>query len=134
MILKELPILHAQAFRAYLRSPYFHLQDCSACGSGNPCPPKQNVIEEIRAKEDPITYLGGHFDFPVTLLSVMADTKSVLSGSRALHFFVPESTNAKSDWDFYVPPRPVLIAEMIAVLKLCGVVWSAGKFFAPSRC
>jgi hypothetical protein len=53
----------------------------------------------------------------------MFDTGCVLSGSRALEYFVPGSTTPHSDWDFYVPGYKESVYEMINALTRCGVLW-----------
>jgi hypothetical protein len=54
----------------------------------------------------------------------MFDTGCVLSGSRALEYFVPGSARPGSDWDFYVPGYKESVADMINVLIRCGVTWN----------
>ncbi|KAF9763301.1 hypothetical protein IL306_003171 [Fusarium sp. DS 682] len=76
-----------------------------------------------RARTNPLNYLSRTFRYAVTLLSVMFDTGCVISGSRALDFFVPGSANSDSDWDFYVPGYKESVADMMSVLSLCGVTW-----------
>ncbi|KAL7904304.1 hypothetical protein GGI35DRAFT_489889 [Trichoderma velutinum] len=76
--------------------------------------------------EDPITYLGHTFKEPAALLSVMFDTGSIISGSRALEFFVPGSTDKTSDWDFYIPAFTDAIVDMISILNICcNVEWKS---------
>ncbi|KAM5521060.1 hypothetical protein FOXYSP1_14950 [Fusarium oxysporum f. sp. phaseoli] len=76
-----------------------------------------------RVRTNPLNYLSKTFKYAVTLLSVMFDTGCVISGSRALDFFVPGSANGDSDWDFYVPGYKESVADMMSVLSLCGVTW-----------
>ncbi|KAH7124386.1 hypothetical protein EDB81DRAFT_872488 [Dactylonectria macrodidyma] len=72
---------------------------------------------------DLIAYLSKTFMHPVTLMSAMFDSGCVISGSRALEFFIPGSIILQSDWDFYVPGYKESVADMINVLALCGVTW-----------
>ncbi|KAH7123429.1 hypothetical protein B0J13DRAFT_511791 [Dactylonectria estremocensis] len=86
--------------------------------------PGDPTIEKCyESRISPVQYLSRAFKYPVTLLSTMFDTGCMLSGSRALDFFIPESTTADSDWDFYVPGYKESVADMINVLSLCGVKW-----------
>ncbi|GKU05255.1 unnamed protein product [Fusarium langsethiae] len=68
-------------------------------------------------------YFSKAFKYPITLLAAMFDTGCVLSGSRALDYFVPGSATMESDWDFYVPGYKESVADMIQVLSTCGVTW-----------
>ncbi|KAM4063824.1 hypothetical protein HRG_012524 [Hirsutella rhossiliensis] len=76
-----------------------------------------------RARADPVAYLSASFKHPLTLLSAMFDTGCVISGSRALDFFVPGSARPDSDWDFYVPGYKESVVDMVNVLGACGVSW-----------
>ncbi|KAF4468242.1 hypothetical protein FALBO_4861 [Fusarium albosuccineum] len=78
-----------------------------------------------RARTNPSGFLSKTFRYPITLLSVMFDTGCVISGSRALDFFIPGSANIDSDWDFYVPGYKESVADMVNVLSLCGVTWES---------
>lgn len=75
------------------------------------------------ARMSPIDYLVKTFKHPATLMSAMFDTGCVISGSRALEFFVPGSTRPDSDWDFYVPGYNESVADMVNALSVCGVSW-----------
>ena len=81
------------------------------------------VAQCHKMRTSPVNYLSKTFQHAVTLLSVMFDTGCVISGSRALDFFVPGSTTAESDWDFYVPGYKESVADMVNILSLCGVIW-----------
>jgi hypothetical protein len=83
------------------------------------------VAQCHRVRVNPLKYLSKSFKYAVTLLSVMFDTGCVISGSRALDFFVPGSANQDSDWDFYVPGYKESVADMIHALTLCGVTWGS---------
>ncbi|KAK5997550.1 hypothetical protein PT974_02913 [Cladobotryum mycophilum] len=56
-------------------------------------------------------------------MSAMFDSGCVLSGSRALEFFIPGSARPDSDWDFYVPAYKESVIDMVNALQLCGVDW-----------
>lgn len=75
------------------------------------------------SRADPVAYLSSTFKHPLTLLSTMFDTGCVISGSRALDFFVPGSARPESDWDFYVPGYKESVADMVNALGICGVSW-----------
>lgn len=68
-------------------------------------------------------YLKQTFHYPVTLMSAMFDTGCVLTGSRALEFFLPGAAGPDSAWDFYVPGYKESVADMIDALARCGVIW-----------
>ncbi|KAM0554137.1 hypothetical protein ACHAPJ_006936 [Fusarium lateritium] len=68
-------------------------------------------------------YLSRAFKYPITLLAAMFDTGCVISGSRALDYFIPGSTTVESDWDFYVPGYKESVADMIRALSASGVAW-----------
>ncbi|KAI8663486.1 hypothetical protein NCS57_00949700 [Fusarium keratoplasticum] len=74
---------------------------------------------------NPSAYLSKAFKHPITLLSAMFDTGCVISGSRALDFFIPGSARLDSDWDFYVPGYKESVADMISALSVCGVTWKS---------
>ena len=66
----------------------------------------------------------GLVDDPNELLKVMLDTRSVLSGSRALDYFVPGSCSVDSDWDFYCPYLIEEVRQFTSKLKDLGVTWN----------
>ena len=68
-------------------------------------------------------YLSHTFKYPRLLLSSMSSAGSVISGSRALEYFVPESTSATSDWDFLVSGTGYSASTMVHSLSLNGVIW-----------
>ncbi|CAF3656354.1 unnamed protein product [Fusarium graminearum] len=85
---------------------------------------KDPVLEKCYATRiNTVRYLSKTFKYPVTLLAAMFDTGCVISGSRALDYFIPGSATAESDWDFYVPGYKESVADMIHALSTCGVVW-----------
>ncbi|KAH6889947.1 hypothetical protein B0T10DRAFT_513204 [Thelonectria olida] len=83
----------------------------------------QNVENCYNDRINPAKYLSRTFQHPVHLLATMFDTGCILSGSRALDFFVPGSATETSDWDFYVPGFKESVADMINILSFCGVQW-----------
>ncbi|KAH7124428.1 hypothetical protein EDB81DRAFT_912830 [Dactylonectria macrodidyma] len=86
-------------------------------------PEDLSVNKCYQSRIDPVTYLSKTFMHPVTLMSAMFDSGYVISGSRALEFFIPGSITPQSDWDFYVPGYKESVADTINVLALCGVTW-----------
>ncbi|KAG5820489.1 hypothetical protein H9Q74_000503 [Fusarium xylarioides] len=87
--------------------------------------PKDPMLERCYAiRVSPTKYLSKAFKYPVTLLAAMFDTGCVISGSRALDYFIPGSATVESDWDFYVPGYKESVADMIQALSKCGVVWN----------
>jgi hypothetical protein len=90
-------------------------------------PRADSIVVDGTSFESPFNYLRPHFKYPEVLLATMADTGSLLSGSRALNFFKPGSCGPDSDWDFYVPGCEGSVARMMSALILCGikfnVVW-----------
>ncbi|CAI6089235.1 unnamed protein product [Clonostachys chloroleuca] len=73
----------------------------------------------------PVSYLQRTFKYALMLLAVMFDTGCLLSGSHALEYFVPGSCGPGSDWDFYVTAYKESVADIVNVLKACGVTWHA---------
>lgn len=78
-----------------------------------------------------LRYFCASFNHPELLIKVMAKNNFVLSGSRALEYFVPGSTSMTSDWDFYIPNNEACIAGAMHTLAKCGVVWT--DWIAPFR-
>lgn len=88
--------------------------------------PGDPIIEQCYAcRINPARYLSRAFKYPVTLLAAMFDSGCVISGSRALDFFVPGSATVDSDWDFYVPGYKESVADMVRALSTCGVTWNS---------
>lgn len=81
------------------------------------------VNSEFGRLAGPLFYFEQTFNHPVTLMSAMFDTGCILSGSRALEYFVPGSISPHSDWDFYVPGYKESVYDMVNALGRCGVVW-----------
>ncbi|KAH7363565.1 hypothetical protein B0T11DRAFT_329526 [Plectosphaerella cucumerina] len=76
---------------------------------------------------DPSEYLqwAGPFSHCDKLLETMATHGAVLSGSRALDYFVPGSTTKASDWDFYVRPTVSSVLAVKEALERSGVVFES---------
>ena len=72
---------------------------------------------------NPVVYLSSTFSNSISLLAEMADNGCVLSGSRALDFFVPGTADNDSDWDFYVNGYTQCAVNMIRALEDSGVEW-----------
>lgn len=71
-----------------------------------------------------IGYLSTTFNDPVGLLRMMTTSNSILSGSRALEFFVPGYVSEDSDWDFFVPGiENGAHLHMAGFLSDLGVKW-----------
>lgn len=77
----------------------------------------------LRNRIKPSRYLQnrGPFIHTENLLEVMATHNAVLSGSRALEYFIPGSTTESSDWDFYVPSTPSSVMGVKMALEHSGV-------------
>ncbi|KAF4467875.1 hypothetical protein FALBO_5245 [Fusarium albosuccineum] len=78
------------------------------------------LMPVLAERIDPARYFQstGPFADSAELLEVMARHGAVLSGSRALEYFVPGSSTNDSDWDFYVPPiLPSIVAVKNALEK-----------------
>ena len=52
-------------------------------------------------RKNPIKLFSQISNNPYRFMKSMVDTRSILSGSRALNYFVPGSCDENSDWDFY---------------------------------
>lgn len=73
---------------------------------------------------NPDSYLAQTFRSPRYLLAAMTDFGCVLSGSRALDYFIPGSASrSSSDWDFLVPCVESSVLGMMDALAHCGVKW-----------
>ena len=103
---------------------YLPLKDSIAFG--RTC---HKMSELMRDRADPVLYLSRDFDYPLSLLYMLGDTGSVISGSRALEFFVPGSTSEDSDWDFYVPGTIQGVLSMMHELSHNGVTWDTGFIY-----
>ncbi|EED11871.1 hypothetical protein TSTA_110510 [Talaromyces stipitatus ATCC 10500] len=78
--------------------------------------------EEVR-RWDPVVYLRRAFADPKSLLHAMAFTGTLISGSRALEYFVKDMTTPESDWDFYASGNAACINTISAYLESIGVMW-----------
>lgn len=68
-------------------------------------------------------YLARFFKSPEKLLEAMSRSKVVLSGSRAADFYVPGSAGRWSDFDFYAPGEPDLVAAFVKMGEGAGIEW-----------
>jgi hypothetical protein len=68
-------------------------------------------------------YLGEHFSNSQGLLKCMLMNDILLSGSRALDYFVPGSTDKDSDWDFYADGEVNNTYRFMEFMKTIGVTW-----------
>lgn len=84
----------------------------------------------LEDRVDPVVYLRRVFSNPKGLLSCMTDTGCIISGSRALEYFEPDSTTPGSDWDFFVCSDLMSVHIMMVALEMSGVKWDVdvGRF------
>lgn len=77
----------------------------------------------LQSRIKPSRYLQnkGPFVHTENLFKVMATHNALLSGSRALDYFIPGSTTESSDWDFYVPSTPSSVIVVKMALEHSGV-------------
>ncbi|KAF4451423.1 hypothetical protein F53441_5591 [Fusarium austroafricanum] len=83
------------------------------------------LVLELRIRPSQYIQSIGPFNNSHELLETMARHGAVISGSRALEYFVPGSATSESDWDFYVPP---ILASVVAVkhaLERSGVTFES---------
>ncbi|KAM9876022.1 Kelch repeat-containing protein-like protein 3 [Verticillium dahliae] len=82
-----------------------------------------DLLPVLDQRIDPAEYLQrvGPFTGSDELLETMATHGAVLSGSRALEYFVPGSATDASDWDFYVPPVLSSVVAVKNALERSGV-------------
>jgi hypothetical protein len=82
-----------------------------------------SLLQVLESRVDLVQYFQdkGPFVDASDLLETMSKHGAVLSGSRALDWFVPRSATIASDWDFYVPPEPTAIASVKRALERSGV-------------
>lgn len=73
---------------------------------------------------NPLAYFSTTFKHPATLMSAMFDSGCLLSGLRALEFFIPGSAQPDANWDFYVSGYKESVADMVNALSICGVTWN----------
>lgn len=79
--------------------------------------------QEYIEKYNPISYLENTFSDPTRLLYCMALTGTVISGSRALKYFVPEVNIRDADWDFYTNGNRASVCTMKRCLAEMGTKW-----------
>lgn len=72
-----------------------------------------------------VKYFETLFNDPIDLINAMHSSDSILSGSRALDFFVPGMTDDDSDWDFYVYENTDKRDIMVKCLERQGVEWNS---------
>ncbi|KAL6406256.1 uncharacterized protein AUP68_10426 [Ilyonectria robusta] len=77
--------------------------------------------------------INGPFTDASGLLEEMSMHGAVLSGSRALEWFVPGSISEISDWDFYVPPIPAAIQGVKNALERSGVRFESCLSYATRK-
>jgi hypothetical protein len=80
------------------------------------------LLPILQSRIKPSSYLRsrGPFSNTENLIKVIAAHNAVLSGSRALDYFIPGSTSESSDWDFYVPSTPSSVIAVKTALKYLG--------------
>ncbi|KJR83324.1 uncharacterized protein SPSK_04105 [Sporothrix schenckii 1099-18] len=91
----------------------------------------RRIRTACHSRLDPERYLQPTFKYARYLLAAMTDFGCVLSGSRALEYFVPGSIEHPrqslggpvSDWDFLVPCHKGSVFGMMDALARCGVRW-----------
>nr|OQO32684.1 hypothetical protein B0A51_00062 [Rachicladosporium sp. CCFEE 5018] len=81
------------------------------------------LLSTPTTERDILEYLGGFFLQPEALLKGMADSCTIISGSRALEFFAPGSSTSESDWDFYTYNSCYCVGRALRVLEAAGVEW-----------
>jgi hypothetical protein len=87
---------------------------------------QQKTIFFKRLFEDRISmnlYLGQHFSDSQGLLKCMLINDIYISGSRALDYFVPGSTDENSDWDFYADGNKDKIFRFMEFMTSIGIKW-----------
>lgn len=93
--------------------------------SGDPIA-KARIRKFRKLYEDRISarlYLGHSFRDAEGLIKTMLMNDIYLSGSRALEFFVPGSTDENSDWDFYANSETGNVFRFMEFVKTTGVKW-----------
>lgn len=91
----------------------------------------RRIRAACHSRLDPERYLQPTFRYARYLLAAMTDYGCILSGSRALEYFVPGSIDDPdpadggpvSDWDFLVPCFTGSVYGMMDTLARCGVQW-----------
>ncbi|KAM5361093.1 hypothetical protein ACJZ2D_013304 [Fusarium nematophilum] len=83
------------------------------------------LVLERRIEPSEYIQSTGPFTNSRELLEAMAMHGAVLSGSRALEYFVPGSATDESDWDFYVPPVLSSVTAVKSALERSGVTFES---------
>lgn len=68
-------------------------------------------------------YLSQLTEHSEALLHAMRQTDTILSGSRAVNYFVPGSVSETSDWDFYSSSKTEQLRMFVQLTKPIGFVW-----------
>lgn len=108
---------------------YLSIQDCenyivARSTSVNASPNAINDLKQsYRMRIDPAIYLSPYFKYSSEVLDSMAENGIVLSGSRALEYFVPGSTTLRSNWDFYARPDLYHVSAFIECLERNSVIF-----------
>jgi hypothetical protein len=76
-----------------------------------------------RSRFSPIRHLSPLKCSPLAMLALMRNTGTILSGSRAVDYFVPGSCNSDSDWDFYCDDDENSVLAFALWSTCLGVVW-----------
>jgi len=95
----------------------------TARDAGSVAQTSSRFLAVAKDRLNPVVYLSSAFSNSISLIAAMADNGCVVSGSRALDFFVPGSAEEESDWDFYVNGYAMCVARMLKALEDSGVEW-----------
>ncbi|KAJ9137747.1 hypothetical protein NKR23_g8998 [Pleurostoma richardsiae] len=84
-----------------------------------------DALPMLHERIDPSRYLeqDGPFTHADDVLEELSRRDGVMSGSRALEWFLPGSTAPDSDWDFYIPHVESTIVAVKRALELSGVTF-----------
>lgn len=94
-------------------------QSNASIGTSSQC------TKRIDEMQNPLRYFGTMFSDPQKLLYELGKVGTMLSGSRALDYFLKGSATETSDWDFYCPPSLISIYGTMKALEKSGVVWKS---------
>jgi len=81
---------------------------------------KDTILEH---RKSIVRYLSAAFTNVHGLLATMFDFDCILSGSRALEYFIPGSISEDSDWDFFISDNGCSVESMLYSFEISGVVW-----------
>ncbi|KAJ9634524.1 hypothetical protein H2199_008981 [Coniosporium tulheliwenetii] len=102
------------------------IQNAEACRDSAKGTSWASIVQgALDIRLNPVGILGETFSNPVQLLAAMGDTGTILSGSQALNYFVPDSASPESDYDFFAPSTYSSILKMIKALEMGGVKWES---------